>query len=279
METRVFHDPERFLQAARPYLEDDPFTANVIAVYARGVVEGRRAGGADDIWMALDDGGEVRGLAMHTPPFNLFLSRMPLPAVVSLARSLAAGGRRPPGVSGESQTLRAFTRAWAHHTGCSGRPVVCMRMYRLATLTPPDGVPGRWRPATAGDVPLVARWLGRFHDEAEPQSPRQDWPALVQRRVEAGEVVVWESGGDVVSMAGVSPPALGVCRVGPVYTPPSRRRRGFAGAVTAAASAAGMRAGARHVVLYTDLSNPTSNRIYRSIGYQAHHDAEQLSFE
>jgi predicted GNAT family acetyltransferase len=66
-----------------------------------------------------------------------------------------------------------------------------------------------------------------------------------------------------------------VARVGPVYTPGNRRERGYGSAVTALASRAGMDRGAGHVVLYTDLSNPTSNAIYQAIGYMPDHDAEE----
>jgi hypothetical protein len=31
--------------------------------------------------------------------------------------------------------------------------------------------------------------------------------------------------------------------------------------------------------LYTDLSNPTSNAIYQTIGYRVDHDAEERSFD
>jgi predicted GNAT family acetyltransferase len=38
-------------------------------------------------------------------------------------------------------------------------------------------------------------------------------------------------------------------------------------------------AGSDHVVLYTDVANPTSNAIYQEIGYFPEHDAEERSFK
>jgi predicted GNAT family acetyltransferase len=81
-----------------------------------------------------------------------------------------------------------------------------------------------------------------------------------------------------MAVAGVSPAAAGVARVGPVYTPPAARGRGYGSAVTATASQAAIDAGASHVVLYTDLSNPTSNAIYQAIGYRPDHDADEVAF-
>lgn len=153
-----------------------------------------------------------------------------------------------------------------------------MRMYVLGELVAPVSVPGRPRPADAGDVEVVAHWLKSFHDEAQPHAPAQDWAALARQRVETGHWRLWEIDGEVASMAHFSAPAAGVARVGPVYTPPLRRGRGFGSAITADATAAALAAGADHVVLYTDLSNRTSNAIYQAIGYRADHDAEERQF-
>jgi predicted GNAT family acetyltransferase len=279
MDSCVFDDPQRFLDAAGPYLSVDPFTTNVIAVHTSAVVNGARPRGSTDIWITVEDGGEVRALAMHTPPYNLFLSRMPDPAVKALAQTLAGAGRTVPGVSGERASVGAFTDAWVARTRCSWRPEMSMRMYVLETLIPPADVSGRARRGVSDDAPLVASWLSAFHHEAEPTTPAQDWDALVPPRVERGEVIIWDDRGEAVSMAFFSPPAVGVSRIGPVYTPPPRRRHGYASAVTAAASSASRAAGASHVVLYTDLSNPTSNGIYRAIGYRPHHDADMRRFD
>jgi predicted GNAT family acetyltransferase len=67
-------------------------------------------------------------------------------------------------------------------------------------------------------------------------------------------------------------------RVGPVYTPPQSRGRGYGTAVTAAVSQQALRAGAEDVLLYTDLANPGSNSIYQRIGYRPVEDRVVLTF-
>lgn len=181
-------------------------------------------------------------------------------------------------MNGESAAGVAFAAAWQRRTGQVAIVDVRMRMYRLGDLDPPAGATGESRPARAGDAGLVAGWAAAFHDEAQPQAPAEDWSAWVARRIEAGEMYLWTDGEASVAMAAHSAPAGGVVRVGPVYTPPSLRRRGFGAAVSAAASAAALAAGAVHVVLYTDLSNPTSNVIYQAIGYRPDHHAEERAF-
>ena len=49
--------------------------------------------------------------------------------------------------------------------------------------------------------------------------------------------------------------------------------------MTAAASQAQLDAGRTFVFLFTDLANPTSNRIYQAIGYEPVIDVDQLRFE
>jgi predicted GNAT family acetyltransferase len=67
-------------------------------------------------------------------------------------------------------------------------------------------------------------------------------------------------------------------RVAPVYTPPEHRGHGYASAATAAASQWALDQGADHVLLYTDIANPITNRIYPRIGYQPLEDSAEYTF-
>ena len=67
-------------------------------------------------------------------------------------------------------------------------------------------------------------------------------------------------------------------RIGPVYTPPELRGRGYASALTAQVSQLQLDRGKRFCFLYTDLANPTSNAIYRRIGYERVCDSRELAF-
>ena len=79
-------------------------------------------------------------------------------------------------------------------------------------------------------------------------------------------------------MAGLSDPVSGVARVGPAYTPPDRRNSGYGSALVAGVSSA-PRAEGLHCILYTDLGNPTSNSIYRAVGYKAVAEALRYRFD
>ena len=87
-------------------------------------------------------------------------------------------------------------------------------------------------------------------------------------RFSYGGFTLWEAAGQPVSLAGLSRPVAGQARLGPVYTPPGLRGRGYGGAVTWAVSRAALDAGITGVVLFTDLANPTSNALYQRLGYR-----------
>jgi len=278
VEVRLIKDAELFAEVAAEYMSSDPFSTNVIGVQLAGVLGGSRPQGTDDVWPAVLDHDHVVGAAMHTPPFPVFVSRMPAAAAAQLAEALLDAVRTVPGVNGESTAGTAFADAWSARTGVYSWLQTSMRMYRLGELQDPTAF-GTAAAASPEDAHLVRTWLGDFHAEATPDEPTDDLTAIAERRIAASELYLWRDGGRVVSLAGHSAPANGVARVGPVYTPPRERRRGYGAAVTAAASRAALDARATHVVLYTDLANRTSNAVYQSIGYLADHDAQERRFQ
>jgi len=90
-------------------------------------------------------------------------------------------------------------------------------------------------------------------------------PGMIESRLGAGQLMLWEAAGEPTSMAGMTDVINGTARIGRVYTPPSLRGRGYGGGVTAAITRLASVRGAASVVLFTDLANPTSN----SLLYQA----------
>ncbi|MET0415098.1 MAG: GNAT family N-acetyltransferase, partial [Actinoplanes sp.] len=63
-----------------------------------------------------------------------------------------------------------------------------------------------------------------------------------------------------------------------VFTPPEQRGRGFGGAATVEATRNALDEGARDVVLFTDLANPTSNGLYQRLGYRPVEDRVVVEF-
>jgi GNAT superfamily N-acetyltransferase len=225
-----------------------------------------------------EPGGEVTAAFLHTPPFPVALTSMPDDRAAALARLLAGHRRGLGGVNGDTAPAAAFAAAWQEQTGDPVTLHMRSRLYRLDRLCPPGPPPpGQARVAGAADRDLLIEWYYAFHADAHAGGPL-DGGAGVDDRLSYGGLTLWQDGGGPVSMAGLSRLAAGQARVGPVYTPPEQRGRGYGGAVTTAVSQAALDAGAAEVVLFTDLANPTSNGLYLRLGYRGVSDRAIYSF-
>ncbi|MFC6080020.1 GNAT family N-acetyltransferase [Sphaerisporangium aureirubrum] len=217
-------------------------------------------------------GGEVAGVVVHTPPYPLLLGDIPSAAIPALAEALR--DRELDAVNGPREQAEAFTAARGRVPG----ERVEHRLYRLDTLGAPGAAGGAPRVAGPDDVTAATAWMEAFLAEAEPNTRAGDVRPQVEQRVGQGEYVFWEDGGRAVAMAAFSTPVSGMSRIGPVYTPPELRGRGYGRAVTHAATRAAEDAGADLLLLFTDLANPTSNSIYQALGYRPIADYAAITF-
>jgi hypothetical protein len=270
-------DPEELAARAGELLARDPVrhTLSLTALAdARARPSGPGAGARYGWWT--DAGGEVAGAALQHPPFDLVVDAVPDRAVGPLVEGLAGAGPAPGGVVGPTTTAAHFAALWARQTGAVAVVRHAQRLFRLESLVDPvPPPPGRARPATDHDVALVAEWTLAFGREAG--TPTVDPERWVRQRVASGAVTIWsDRTGRPVSLASRSGVVAGMARVGPVYTPPPHRAHGYAAGATAAASRAALAAGARDVVLFTDLANRTANALYPRLGYLAVEDRLEL---
>jgi RimJ/RimL family protein N-acetyltransferase len=226
-------------------------------------------------WTAGD--GAVRGAFLHTPPYPVLVTVVPLAAAAELATKTLAG-RPVAGVNGYDEVATAFAAAWADGTGGQVTVHRHMRLYRLTGLVWPDPAPpGAARTAGDDDAALLTEWVTAFSSEVR-ETEGVDHAAAVRERLTYGGLTLWETAAGPVSLASVTRQVAGMVRVGPVYTPPRWRGQGYASAATAEVSRAALAAGADEVLLYTDLANPVSNSIYQRIGYREVEDRIVLSF-
>jgi GNAT superfamily N-acetyltransferase len=231
---------------------------------------------------AVLDGDRVVGAAIQTPPWRVVLSVMDEPAAVeALAVNLA--GRSIPGAVGPAESAGAFAAAWSRSAGVAAALTRHERAFRLRRVRPPRPAPGAMVRAEASHRPTLRAWVEAFHDEAigPGGAPPQDFEALTDRWVRGlGRTpYLWVDEGRPVSLAGAGGLTPNGIRVGPVYTPPELRGRGYASNLVAEVSQLQLDSGRTFVFLFTDLANPTANKIYQDIGYEPVIDIDEYDFK
>jgi uncharacterized protein len=276
MEVRRVEDPTAFLAAASPLLLADEARHNLILGIAGTLRDHPSHYPEYGLWLAEED-SDTFGAALITPPHNLVLAR---PRNDSALEALAAAiDEELPGVVAAMPEAEAFAAAWAVRTGMATRTNRAQGVFALERVERPPEISGRMRDAGAGDRPLLLDWWRAFTEEALGESPDAASVAhAVDHRLEAegAGVSLWDDG-RIVSFAAFGNPTPNGIRIGPVYTPPEYRRRGYASALVAELSER-LLAERRFCFLYTDLANPTANRIYEQLGYRRVCEAAEIVF-
>lgn len=219
----------------------------------------------------------ILAVAIHTPPYKLVLSKaMDLDALKLIAHDFQKYGKLAPGVSGLVTEVETFLQSWQVLTGQPYRRVMEMRIHQLTQVQPVATAKGHLRLATEGDRPLLLDWFKAFVaeiGEVVSETPEK----MVERGLKRQSVHLWDDG-TPVSWASGSQSLPRAARIGPVYTPLEYRRKGYATACVAALSQKLLDQGCDRCFLFTDLANPTSNHIYKQIGYHPVCDWHDYSF-
>jgi predicted GNAT family acetyltransferase len=234
----------------------------------------------DPRFWTVHEAERVVAAALRTPPHNLILSLVDEPRWLTALAADVLASDPPPGVNAPADVARALADAWSARTGGTPVLVVQERIFRLDRVVPPRLAPGSCREAEERDRALLAAWAAAFHAEALPAAPPLDAAQAADRMVRrAGRVAyLWEDAGEAVALAGVAGPTPRGIRIGPVYTPPDRRGRGYASNLVAEVSRRQLASGRSFCFLFTDLANPTSNHIYQAIGYTPVVNVDQYRF-
>lgn len=267
-------EPATFAALVRPSLLVDEARHNLFLGVLGALEQGLHDPGA--AWMvAVTDGGALVAAALRTPPWPWavawFAAQAPNGAqAADIVAKLAALGAEFRGVTSDVHTAQGLAAAWCDRFGGTPRQTMAMRIMQATAVRPPDPPPpGHPRPATPADARWVHAWGWAFAREALAGDAPEQFAAAQVRYLNTGQFRYWLwIDREPVAMGAIGAPTGTGERVGGMYTPPRWRGRGYAGALVAAMTADGFDRGLERVLLFTDATNPTSNRVYARVGYE-----------
>ena len=277
MMVRQHSDPTLFLQRAGSCLESREAentlmlgTSSWLATHPERIKQA-------PYFVTVEEDGKIEAVAMMTPPHNMVLSRACRDALAAIVEHASGRDMILPGVNGPAQTSQLFAEMWARRTGGSFQLRRSLRIYELLHVIPPRSVSGHFRLASQGDADMLARWLKSFGVDIGEPLGEEEVLESIRYMLSDKRLYVWEDRG-LRSMAVWAGPTPHGVRISAVFTPPEFRGRGYASACVAAASKVMLDSGKRFCCLFTDLSNPTSNRIYQRMGYRSVCDFAEYKF-
>ena len=280
MDFKVYKDVNEFALLAKPILVQKEDVNSLFL----GVLEGIKSGQYENPFMAtIEENDSVIAVFQMTPPhpLNIIIDESRLEECLDvLINNLLALKIEIPSIISLKPWAYRFASKWEKETGMTTKLVMDQGLYRLDRVDETlEKSPGNWLFAEEKHRQLIEEWYYLFAVEAGVPIPSSTAiQESVAKMVDNQEVFLWEDKGEIVSMMKKSRPTKQGITVSLVYTPKDKRRKGYARTLVAAISSELLK-DFSFCVLYTDMMNPTSNKIYKEIGYVKIVDSVQLGFE
>ena len=231
------------------------------------------------VLLAVLDGKTPVLTCLQTPPKNLILVADEVhetAAIEALIPFLLEQNIQVPGVIARKFLANNFAEQWTKSTNQEWKVIFNQMVYRLNQLKKTPYPSGKLRLAKSEEVALMGEWMSAFLEEAMNQKDEAGARKMAATKIKDQVLYVWDQG-QAVSMAAVKRPTRHGITVSYVYTPLVHRGNGYASACVAQLSAL-MLEQYDFCSLYTDLANPTSNKIYARMGYQAIQASRHIEF-
>ncbi|OIK09849.1 GNAT family N-acetyltransferase [Bacillus sp. MUM 13] len=281
MEFKVYDNAHDFERKIEPILLEKE---DIFSLFF-GVLQAIKAGNYENPFMAtIEEDGKILALFQMTPPHPLnliFVDEIRLEEIIEFfIKNMLEHDIDFRSIISLKPWAYKVAEKWEIKTDMTHRLLMDQGLYRLNKVNETlEHSSGNWRYAEENDSSLIEKWFSLFEiDTGMPISPIEHVKKRVAMFLKEREVFLWEDKGKIVSMMKKSRPTKSGVTVTLVFTPKEERKNGYARALVAAVSRELLK-DFDFCVLYTDLMNPTSNKIYREIGYERIADSVHLGFD
>lgn len=173
-----------------------------------------------------------------------------------------------PGISGEPNMIKRIAEEYSSTFEVAYEITMGMQSYRCVEVVKPSGVQGQLKKAQLSDLDITAEYCACFSSDSSGKMVTKESQMLTaQNMINSGNLFLWIANNEVVSMAYIVHRSSRYARINSVYTDEGHRRNGYASALMAELSSRILHEGLIPM-LYTDIKNPDSNKVYKSIGYK-----------
>lgn len=281
MNFQRYENVDAFAKIVTPFLEENEDKFSLFL----GVLKGIKAGAYENPYMAtIEENGQLLAIFQMTPPHPLniiFVDENQISTCIDLCISELTKHAVPlESIISVKEWAVLFAQKWQEKTDGNYSLMMDQGLYRLDQVEESlEMSPGKWRYATISDAQLIEKWYSQFEqDTGLSVTAPEEIKKRVKNMLDGKEVFFWEDQGEVVSMMKKSRPTTNGITVSLVFTPAEKRKKGYGRTLVATVSKELLKE-FEFCVLYTDMLNPTSNKIYQEIGYKKLVDSVHLKLE
>lgn len=160
-----------------------------------------------------------------------------------------------------------FLQTFFNNYKCEYKKLMEMESYICKEVIMPKETLGVMTLPSMEDIDIIAEFcVGFIYDGFGKEVTKESQLKGAERLINSRNLYVLKVNDEIVSMANLSHRAPRHGRINTVYTPPKHRKKGYASKLVANLSNLVLSEGLTPV-LFTDLTNKTSNKVYKGIGY------------
>jgi predicted GNAT family acetyltransferase len=270
MEIRFFEDINDFINATEETLLQNESFYN-LKLGLSNAIRNNNIEVTTPLYFAIFDNQSLVGCALRTNTDKpLAISKMPEAAIELLIKTLIEMKIVLCGVVGEVEAVKFFKELWLkEHTSLTFKLNIHLGIYETKVIINPKEQAEIFL-ATHAQRDVVCAFIKGFSMECFPNREHKDdeIEKLSIRHINNKSLYLLKNNlGQIVSMAASTRGSTNGGTISLVYTPEDHRGKGYGSLVTAKVSEIVLKE-KKFANLFTDLTNPTSNSIYKKIGYK-----------
>jgi len=187
---------------------------------------------------------------------------------VELAKKLTKVYSNVPGLIGNKKIVQKLAEEIAVLENKKTTVAMEQGIYELKQVKKKWNGDGIFREVSSDELTLIEQWIYQFCEDVKLPTTKEEAKQTAHTLITNRCLFGLEVDGKIVSVAAKTRPTTNNITVNFVYTPKEARKKGYASSCVAALSQRMLDEGYKTTTLYTDLANPTSNKIYQEIGYE-----------
>ncbi|MDA1883288.1 GNAT family N-acetyltransferase [Bacillus cereus group sp. BY105LC] len=264
IQLHVYEEIVNFKEEVTPFLEKNEQENNLILGVLQMVHQ--------PIFMGIaKQGEEIAVVFLQTEEKKQIIvatSEMVEEDIVELAKKLAEVYPDVPGLIGNKKIVQRLAEEIAVLENKKTTVAMEQGIYELKQVKKKWNGDEVFREVNSDELTLIEQWIYQFCEDVNLPTTKEEAKQTAHTLITNHRLFGLEVDGKLVSVAAKTRPTKNNITVNFVYTPKEERKKGYASNCVAALSQRMLDEGYKTTTLYTDLANPTSNKIYQEIGYE-----------